>query len=404
MTQTSQPRNGALADIRVIDLTRVLAGPYCTMLLGDYGADVIKIERPGSGDDTRRWGPPFAGEESVYFLTINRNKRSVGLDLDRTEGRQLLSALISTADVVAENFRPGLMERWGLGYEDLAKENPGLIYCSMSGYGNRGPRSSEPGYDAFVMAIGGLMDITGEREGAPVRPGVAVLDVATGLAAQGAISAALFARSQTGIGQRIDLSLLAMQLGMLVNTATNYLMAGMVAQRMGSEHPSIVPYRTFRASDGYLMIGAPNEQFWQRLCRALGRDDLLDDDRLATNELRVSHRDFVNELIAESLGGRTVEEWLSVFRANDVPAAPVNDVSQALNDPQVTELGLIGELDHPTAGTVRMVGPVVDFAGTPAAMHRAPPQLGQHTDEVLAESLGLSSARIAELRASGVIE
>jgi crotonobetainyl-CoA:carnitine CoA-transferase CaiB-like acyl-CoA transferase len=392
-----------MAGIRVLDLTRVLAGPYCSMLLGDYGADVIKIERPSTGDDTRRWGPPFVGGESVYFLTVNRNKRSVAIDFGTDQGRQLVLGLAKSADVVVENFRPGTLDRLRLGYEDLRAVAPGIVYCSMTGFGLGGPRQLQPGYDALIIALGGLMSITGEPDGEPVKPGVAILDVAMGIAAQGAISAALLAKHRTGLGQRIDLSLFATQIGTLINAATNYLMADEVMERWGSGHPSIVPYQAFAAADGYIMIGAPNEQFWRKMCDVLQVQSLVDDPRFLTNADRVAHRDVLIDLISARVAQRTVEDWLARLEEADVPVAPINDIAQALADPQVDALGLIHEIQHPTAGLTRLVGPMVDFGLTPASIRRPPPLLGEHTDEVLGGLLGLGPQRLQELRNASII-
>lgn len=395
--------NGPLAGVRVLDFSRVLAGPYCSMLLGDYGADVIKVERPGAGDDTRGWGPPFIGEESVYFLTINRNKRSVAIDLGSDRGRDLVLDLVRSADVIVENFRPGTMERLGLGYEDVRRVAPRMIYCSISGYGHRGPRKAQPGYDALVGAVGGLMGITGERDGAPVRPGVALLDVATGITAQGAICAALLARDRFGVGQKVELSLFATQIGMLINAATNYLMAGEVMERSGSGHPSIVPYQAFEVADGYVMIGAPNEHFWKKLCAVLGAQHLTEDPRFRSNAGRVAHRDALVAFLSERLLTGTVAHWVEQLEAADVPVAPINDIAQAISDPQVEALGLVQEIHHPTVGRTRVVGPTVNFGQTPASIRRPPPRLGEHTDEVLYELLGLEAIELDDLRRSAVI-
>ncbi len=395
----SQPP-GPLAGVRVLDFTRVLAGPYCSMLLGDAGADVIKVERPGVGDDTRQWGPPFLGDESVYFLTINRNKRSIAVDLGSEAGRDVIRRLAGSVDVVLENFRPGTMERLGLAYEQLAADNPGLIFTSISGYGSTGPRVDEPGYDAFVMALGGLMSITGERDGDPVRPGVAMLDMSVGIHAYGSIAAALFARTTTGRGQHIELSLLATQMGLLVNMASNQLNAGLVADRMGAEHPSIVPYNTYPATDGHVMLGALNDDFWRRLCAVAGLDDLA--ERFPTNRERVAHRDDVNRAIADWTRRYRVDELVAMLRDADVTVAPINDIAAALADPQVAALGLVQSFDHPDAGTFRVVGPTVDFSGTPGTIRRPPPRLGEHTDEVLAE-IGMDTDAVAGLRADGVV-
>lgn len=395
---------GPLEGVRVLDFTRVLAGPYCTMMLGDYGADVIKIERPGFGDDTRGWAPPFVGGESVYFLTINRNKRSVAIDLRTSAGRELALDLARASDVVVENFRPGTMQKLGLSYEDIKPVSPGVVYCSMSGFGSRGPRQSQPGYDALVIALGGLMSITGEPDGPPVRPGVALLDVAMGIAAQGAITAALLSRERTGLGQQVDLSLLATEVGTLVNAASNYLMAGEVMDRYGSGHPSIVPYQVFEASDGFIMVGAASEGFWHRLCDVLDMPSLREDPRFITNADRVQNRDDLVAIVSVRMAERPVEEWLRRLENADVPAAPINDIAEAMSDPQVEALGLIQEVAHPVAGDVRMIGPMVEYGLTPAAIRRPPPGLGEHTDEVLVELLGMDPDQIQALRHERVVE
>lgn len=394
---------GPLAGLRVLDFSRVLAGPYCSMLLGDDGADVIKVERPGDGDDTRRWGPPFVGGESVYFMTVNRNKRGIAIDLRADEGRELALGLAAHADVVLENFRPGTMDRLGLGYGAVREVAPSIVYCSMSGYGARGPRRAQAGYDALIAAAGGLMGITGERGGAPVKPGVALLDVATGISAHGAICAALFHRERTGRGQHVELSLYATQIALLINAATNHLMAGEVMEPWGSAHPSIAPYQAFRAADGYVMIGAPNELFWRKLCRVLQLEELTDDPRFVTNAERVANRDELIDLIAARIASRNVDAWVTALDEADVPVAPINDVAAALADPQVAALGLVQEVEHPTAGRTPIIGPAVGFASTPATVRHPSPCLGQHTDEVMTELLGLGPERLAGLRERRII-
>jgi crotonobetainyl-CoA:carnitine CoA-transferase CaiB-like acyl-CoA transferase len=398
-----QASSAPLVGVQVLDLSRVLSGPYCSMLLGDAGADVVKIERPGTGDDTRRWGPPFVGDESTYFLTVNRNKRSVAIDLARPEGVALVRRLALASDVVLDNFRPGTMRRWGLDHPTLARDNPRLVSCSITGWGEDGPSSQEAGYDAFVMARTGLMHLSGETGGRPVRPGVAMLDMAAGLAAFGAITTALLGVDRTGVGRRVDVSLLQVQTSMLCNPITNHLMAGLNPDRMGAEHPSLVPYNTYRARDGFVMIGALHDQFWRRLCAALGLDELAHDRRLTTNADRVAARQEVNERIEQRTEAMSVAELCDVLRRHDVPVAPINDIAAAALDPQISALGLLGEVEHPSVGPVPMVAPPVDFGARRGTVRLPPPRLGEHTEAVLRDELGVDQRELEDLRAVGVI-
>src|SRR5579884_868913 len=395
--------SGVLAGVSVLDFSRAVAGPFCTMLLGDYGADVVKVERPGVGDDTRQWGPPFVDGESAYFLALNRNKRSLAVDLQTEAGRALVRALAERADVVVENFRPGTMERLGLGYTTLAARNPRLVYCSISGYGRTGPRRDQAGYDVMVSGLGGLLSITGYPDGPPAKVGVPVLDMATGLAAHGAICAALYARERTGRGRRVDLSLFATQIALLLNAASNYLLCGDVMGRWGTAHPSIVPYQGFAARDGYFLIGAANDRLFRRLCAVLGHPEWADDPRFATNGDRVRHREVLLPAIEAITRERTVAEWLAALEAAGIPAAPINTVDRALEDPQVAALGLVRTVAHPTLGPIRLTAPFVQFDGEAPAIRRPPPRLGEHTAAVLEEWLGLDAATIAQLRAAGVV-
>jgi crotonobetainyl-CoA:carnitine CoA-transferase CaiB-like acyl-CoA transferase len=373
---------GVLSGIRVIDFTRVVAGPYCTMMLGDLGAEVLKIESP-QGDDTRKWGPPFVGDESAYFLAINRNKKSVCLDLRTEEGLEAARKLIMTADIVIENFRTGVMEQLGLSYDDLRPHHPGLIYCSISGYGRTGPYKDRAGYDVIVSAMGGLMGITGTPGGPPVKTGVALTDVATGLHAFSSILAALYHRERTGEGQRIDISLLSVELASLINAASNYLIGGMIQEPQGSAHNSIVPYQAFKASDGYILIGAANDRLFARLCRALNHPEWSHDPRFATNEARVQHRDILLPALEAVIKTDTMAAWEERLEAAGVAVAPINRMDQVFQDPQVLHSQQVVTMTHPTAGEIRLVGPAVTYSLTPAQMTTPPPRLGEHTEEVL---------------------
>jgi crotonobetainyl-CoA:carnitine CoA-transferase CaiB-like acyl-CoA transferase len=372
---------GVLAGIRVVDFTRVVAGPYCSMLLGDLGAEVIKIEPP-AGDDTRSWGPPFVEGESAYFLGINRNKKSVCLDLRTPEDREVAHQLVGRSDVVIENFRSGIMERFGLGYEAWSERRPGLIYCSISGYGRSGPYKDRAGYDVIVSAMGGLMGITGTPEGAPVKTGVALTDVISGLNAFSAILAALYHRERTGQGQRLDVSLLSAELASLINAAGSYLIAGEVPTPQGSAHGSIVPYQAFRASDGYIVIGAANDKLFQKLCQALGHPEWASDERFLSNAARVRHREQLVALIEAALKGETVAAWELRLAQAGIAVAPVNRMDRVFRDPQVVHSQQVVTVTHPTVGQMRLVGPAVTYSLTPARVTAPPPLLGQHTEEV----------------------
>lgn len=372
---------GVLSGIRVADFTRIVAGPYCTMQLGDLGAEVIKVEPP-QGDDTRGWGPPFVGDESAYFLSLNRNKKSVCLDLRTEEGLEVARKLIQTSDVVIENFRSGVMEKLGLGYEEWQPRHPGLIYCSISGYGRTGPYKDRAGYDVIVSAMGGLMGITGTPGGQPVKTGVALTDVITGLHAFSAILAALYHREQTGQGQRLDISLLSAELSALINAASNYLIGGVIPEPQGSAHSSIVPYQAFQASDGYILIGAANDKLFSRLCQELGHPEWATDSRFCTNAGRVQHRAVLLPWIEEVLQTNTVAVWEARLGAAGVAVAPVNRMDQVFHDPQVLHSGQVVTMTHPTAGEIQVVGPAVTYSLTPAQAITPPPRIGEHTTEI----------------------
>jgi formyl-CoA transferase len=385
-TETT-PLPSPLDGVRVLDFSRVLAGPYCTMMLGDLGADVIMVESP-EGDDTRRWGPPYRGSESAYYLCCNRNKRGIVLDLSSDEGRQTARRLALKSAIVVENFRLGTMERWGLGYEDLAAENPGLVYCSISGYGRSGPAAALPGYDYVMQGFGGIMSITGEPDGPPAKVGVAIVDLTAGMFAFSSILAALRVRDLTGRGQRIDMALLDAHLAWLANVGSNYLISGEVPARYGNGHPNIVPYQTFRASDGWLILAVGNDRQWARFCRAAGRDDLLADGRFATNAERVRNRSALVAILEELFAARTLDEWLSLLAGSGVPAGPVNTVDRVLNDPQTRARNMVRQVEHPGIGPIELIASPLKLEATPPAIRRHPPMLGEHTEEVLRELLG----------------
>jgi len=395
--------HGPLAGIRVLDLTRVLAGPYCTMFLGDLGAEVVKIEQPGVGDDTRGWGPPFAGGESAYFLCINRNKQSLTIDLKSSEGVAIMRALAARADVLIENFRPGALDRMGLGEKELRASNPKLIYASLSGFGADGPMADVPGYDLIIQAWGGLMSITGTPESGPIKVGVAIIDLVAGLMLGKAVVAALYAREKSGIGQKIDTSLLEAEVAALINAASNYLVGGTVPGRWGNAHPTIVPYQSFQTSDSFLVLGAASEAIWQRLCPALSRADLADDPRFAKNPQRVENRNELIAILAQIFRTQTTAEWLETLNRADVPCAPVQTIDQVFAAPQVLQRNMLVEVAHPTAGRVKMAGIPVKFSATPASVRLPPPLLGQHTAEILENWLDMSRDKIEELKRKNII-
>lgn len=372
----------ALSDVVVIDLSRVLAGPYCTMILGDLGAAVIKVEQPGKGDDTRHFGPPYIAGESAYYLGLNRNKRSITLDFGVPDDKERLLELIRTAAVLVENFRPGTLEKQGLGYEALKALNPGLIYCSISGYGSTGPYASRPGYDFVAQAESGIMSVTGEIDGEPMRVGAPVGDVSAGMFGCMAILAALRVRDRTGKGQFIDISLLETTTSLLSNVSSNYLISGEEAQRYGNGHPNIVPYQAFRTRDGYVVVACGNDRLYQGLCRLLGRDDLGADPRFASNPQRVRNREELVPVLQEEFLQRDTGDWLPELRAAGIPCGPINSVSQVFNDPHMQARGFVWKCEHPTAGTIRLSGSPIHLSETPTRLYKAPPLLGEDNDTV----------------------
>ncbi|WP_028460096.1 CaiB/BaiF CoA-transferase family protein [Chloroflexus sp. Y-396-1] len=389
---------GALADLLILDFSRVLAGPYATMVLADLGARVIKIEQPGLGDETRRWGPPFTEDGlSAYFIAVNRNKQSVTINLKHPDGQAIARTLARRADVLIENFLPGTMLRLGLGYDDLRLINPGLVYCSITGYGQYGPDAHRPGYDTVVQAEGGLMSITGEPDGQPMKTGVAVADITTGLYAATSILAALHYRSQTGEGQYIDLALFDVQLSWLANVASAYLISGQPPRRYGNAHATIVPYQPFAAADGYIMIAVGNDRQFARFCQVLNRPEWVTDERFATNPARVTNRECLIEAIADIIAREPVAVWVEKLRAADVPCGPVNDIPTALHSRQAQARAMVQHIDG-----IRMVGPAPVFSATPATIRSAPPALGADTEAVLAE-FGYSAEQIRRFRAEGIV-
>jgi formyl-CoA transferase len=394
---------GALDGIRVLDLSRVLAGPYCTMMLGDLGAEVIKVELPGTGDDTRAWGPPFAGGESAYFMAVNRNKKGITVNLKTESGRDLVRGLARRADILIENFKVGTLDRLGLGYDDLRAVNPGLVYCSITAFGRSGPYRDLPGYDYTVQALGGLMSITGHPDGEPTKVGVAIVDITAGLYAATAILAAIHARTITGVGQRVEVSLLQAQLAWLANVGANYLVGGQVPGRYGNAHPNIVPYQAFDCADRPIVVAVGNDSQWRAFCAAVDRTDLAVDSRFTTNPDRVRNRDVLVPILREVLLARDADAWFARLRENDVPCAPINTLDRTFGDPQVEALGAVVEVDHPVAGRVPLVRWPFELSETPATLRSPPPALGADTESVIREVLGLSDADIAALRDQGAI-
>lgn len=400
--------DSALAGLTVLDLSRVLAGPYGTMVLGDFGAEIIKVEQPGRGDDTRQWGPPFSPSgQSAYFLSVNRNKRSITLNLKSAEGRAILRRLADQADVLIENFKVGTMEGLGLGYAQLRESNPGLIYCAITGYGQTGPYKDRPGYDTVIQAQGGLMSITGPTEdgcdGQPFKVGVAIVDVSAGLFAVIGILAALHHRQRTGQGQAIDIALFDAQLGWLANVASNYLVSGQPPQRYGNAHATIVPYQTFATADGHLMLAVGNDGQFRALCGVLGVDALADDPRFATNPARVQHRERLVPLLSERFLLHPTHAWIEGLLDVDVPCGPVDDVPTALSNPQAQARGMVQQVVDSAGDAISLVGPVIKMSGTPAVIHSAPPHLGEQTEELLREKLGLRAEDVEDLRRRGVL-
>lgn len=392
-----------LEGIKILDLTRVLAGPFASMILGDLGAEVIKVERPGVGDDTRAWGPPFVGKESAYFLSVNRNKKSIAVNLKDPKGATIIKELASVCDVFIENYIPGKLGEMGLGYEDIKKVAPQIVYCSITGYGQTGPMSHRAGYDSIACAVSGLMHITGPQDGDPVRPGVAMTDLATGLYTHGAIMAGLLQRHKTGKGQHIDCNLLSSQVACLTHIAANYLNGQKEAKRWGTAHESIVPYQAFKTRDGYLVVGAGNDHQFVKLCKILNLMRLAEDPKYKTNKLRVQNRKELLEIVSARFSEKKTDDWLQMFEDTGVPYGPINSIQQVFSDPQVIHNGLIMEMDHPSAGQISVPGPAVRFSDFQVSSPKPPPVIGQHTVEVLKSTLAYDDDYINELMKAGIV-
>ena len=408
------PRTAPLTGVKVLDLSRVLAGPWAGQLLADLGADVIKVERPGAGDDTRAWGPPYLKDtrgndtaEAAYFLCANRNKRSVTIDIARPEGQELVRKLAAEADVLLENFKLGGLKQYGLDYQRVAALNPRIVYCSITGFGQTGPYAPRAGYDFLIQGMGGLMSITGRPEGedgaGPQKVGVALTDIMTGLYATIAVQAALAERSRSGRGQHIDLALLDVQIACLANQAANYLAGGMVPRRMGNAHPNIVPYQDFPTADGDMILAIGNDGQFAKFCKAAGHPEWASDERFATNPQRVAHRGTLITLIRQATVMRTTREWIAALEQAGVPCGPINRIDDVFADPQVRSRGMRIDMPHPTAGSVPLVANPIRLSGSPIDYRRAPPQLGQHTDEVLRDWLGMAGPAIQALRRDAIL-
>ena len=392
----------ALEGIRVLDLTRALAGPFCTLMLGDHGADVVKIEMPGSGDDTRHWGPPFIGGESAYFLSINRNKRSMTLNLKEPRAKEIFLRMARDSDVIVENFTPGVMSRLGLDYETVKAANSKIIYCSISGFGQSGPYRSRPAYDQIMQGMTGVMSITGEPDGEPQKVGVAVTDIGAGMWSAFAIMAAVFHREQRGEGQQIDVSMMDAQVAWLTYQAAFYFATGQPPKRLGAAHPNLVPYQAFMCEDGkFLNLAVGSERIWDRFCQGIHREDLGDNPEYATNGDRVRNRATLVPLLQELFLTRSVAEWVADLHEVSVPCGPINDLADVFADPQLLHREMYVEMPHPTLGTIKQTGIPVKFSRTPGGLDRPPPLHGEHTGEILGE-LGYSDAEIRQLAEASV--
>jgi len=404
--------SGPLQGLRVFDLTRILAGPTCTQLLGDLGADVIKIERPGEGDDTRKWGPPYLQDaagadtgESAYYLSSNRNKRSLSLDVSNPEGQALARRLIAGCDILVENFKAGGLAKYGLSYADLKDEFPDLIYCSITGFGQSGPYAPRAGYDYLAQGMGGMMSLTGEPDGEPMKVGVGIADVMCGMYATTAILAAVRHRDRGGRGQYIDLALLDTQVAWLVNEGLNYLTSGRVPHRLGNEHANIVPYKVLPCADGHFILAVGNDAQYRRFCGFAGAPELADDPRFATNAARVRNREALYALLPDLTRRKTRAEWLDGLERLGVPSGPVNTLDQVFADPQVRHRGMRLSQPYPGAkgGQVDLIANPIKYSATPVDYRRPPPRLGQHSEEILRELLGLESEEIGRLRDAGIV-
>ena len=391
-----------LEGVRILDLSRALAGPYCTMMLADMGAEIIKLEMPGKGDDSRAWGPPFVKGESAYFMSVNRNKKSLTLNLKKEKSREIVHKLIKQADVIIENFRPGTMEKLGLSYNEVKEISPEIIYCSISGFGQDGPYRLLPGMDQVLQGMGGLMSITGEPGGSPIKVGVAIADIAGGMFAAYAIMITLYNKEKTGKGQKIDISLLDCQVAWLTYQAGSFFTSGEIPKPLGSGHPVIVPYQAFKAKNSYFNIAVGNDQLWQKFCVAVGLEDIKDDIKFSTNAKRVENRDEIVNIIAKLFTTKNGEDWLKILTKAGVPCGPINNLYDVFNDPQVLYRQMVHEIAHPKAGKISLTGVPIKLSDTPGEIITAPPILGQHNKEILSE-LGYSDKNIDKLQEEGVI-
>ncbi|MBI3127248.1 MAG: CoA transferase [Candidatus Tectomicrobia bacterium] len=392
-----------LVGIRVLDLTRILAGPYCTMMLGDMGAEIIKVENPDGGDDTRAWGPPFLNGVSTYFISINRNKKSVTLDLKKERGKALLAGLIRASDVVVENFRPGTLDKLGFPWEEIHRLNPRAVFCSVSGFGQTGPRKSEPGFDVVIQGEGGVMSLTGEPDGPPAKVGASVADITAGMLAANGILLALFHRERTGEGQMVDVGMLDGQVALLTYHATGFFATGKVPPRRGNRHPSITPYETYKCRDGYFNLGVGNDSLWRRFCDAMSLTDIKQDPRFAVNANRVGNREALQAILDPFFAARDLQPTLAALRKAGVPCGPINTLDQVFAEPQVLAREMVVEVDVPQAGRTKVTGVPIKLSATPGAVRTPPPSLGQHTDEVLESVLKLDAAARKKLRDEGVV-
>ncbi|MDV7340602.1 CaiB/BaiF CoA-transferase family protein [Terasakiella sp. A23] len=402
---------GPLSHIRVLDLSRILAGPWASQTLGDMGAEIIKIERPHAGDDTRRWGPPYVKDQNgqdtddaAYFMSANRNKRSVAIDMATEEGQKLIHQLVAECDVVIENFKVGGLKKYKLDYESLKQVKPDIVYCSITGFGQTGPYANRAGYDFLIQGMGGLMSVTGEADGGPVKVGVALSDVMTGLYAVIGIQAALAHRNRTGEGQHVDLSLLDVQVATLANQSMNYLTGGIVPGRMGNAHPNIVPYQAFATSDGHMILAVGNDSQFAKFCEVAGLDDVGGDNRFKTNAGRVEHRETLIPLLQTRIAKDKLDWWIAELETAQVPCGPINTIDRVFADPQVQARDMLVELDHPVAGKVPQVGSPLKFSETPVVYEEAPPVLAHDTADVLREILDLSDAELDELAVNNVVQ
>ena len=392
-----------LDGIRVVDLSRILAGPYCSMLLGDMGAEIIKIESPDHGDDTRGWGPPFIDGESAYFLSINRNKKSLTLNLKAGQGKDILTRLIGLSDVLIENFRPGTLGRLGFGYEQVRAMNPRMVYASISGFGQTGPLAGRPGYDLIAQGEGGIMSVTGFPDGPPTKAGTPIADIAAGIFAAQGILLALYARERTGRGQLVDVSMLDGQVALLTFQAGIYFATGESPGRMGNQHPTIVPYETFRSKDGYINLAIGNTNLWRTFCKAIAREELSADPRFGTEASRVENRNALKPIMDAIVAERTTRQWLELLERAGVPAGSVNSVAEICEHPQIKAREMVVDVPHPTLGSVKVSCVPIKLSDTPGAVSTAPPLLGQHTAEILKGLLGYSLKEVAELRKAGIV-